>query len=168
MKKIKHLKYYTDKEKWEDFYFLCRMDGNISLREEDLNNEKRPKMSWCHLMAEESTRERCAKALGWGWIWSSWGNREQAPQNKVIGEVRQLGKGKILLTLLDHSKKYDGYSKCNGSHWSGFSRHNFDLTASSRFWGDWTPCNSPCFTCLSLCVTSSCQDYYPYLTPQFS
>lgn len=137
MEKIKHLKYYTEKERWEDFYSLCRMDGKI-LREEDLNNEKNPKMSWSHLMVEESTRERCAKALGFGWIWSSGGNREQAPTEQ-IGEVRQLGRGKILFTLLDHSKRYDGYSKCNGSHWGGLPRDNFYLTASSRFWEDWTP-----------------------------
>ena len=44
MEKIKHLKYYTEKERLEDFYSLCRMDGKI-LREEDLNNEKNTKMS---------------------------------------------------------------------------------------------------------------------------
>lgn len=64
------------------------------------------------------------------------GTEEKPPQSRVIGEVRQLGKGKILLILLAHCKMYDGYSKCNGSHWSGFPRDNFDLTSSSRFWGD--------------------------------
>ena len=34
------------------------------------------------------------------------GTEEKPPQSRVIGEVRQLGKGKILLTLLNQQRKY--------------------------------------------------------------
>ena len=59
-----------------------------------------------------------------------------SPHRAIIGEIREVGKGKILLTFLDHSQEYDVYSKWNGSHWRGFPREDPDLASPSRFWGD--------------------------------
>ena len=94
--------------------------------------------------------------LGWGWTWSPGGIEIKLIKRIVVAEeIREVGKRKSLLALIDCSKEDEAYPKCSGSHRRWFQRQDPDRVSPSRFWGEKTVSPLTWWALTCLCVSTS-------------